>query len=55
MRSYWQQVIFSGRGLPPPELPDDAVVVAYVLSHRGAIAYVSGDAVVRSAKVLAVR
>ena len=23
VRSYWQQRIFSGQGLPPPELPDD--------------------------------
>jgi ABC-type phosphate transport system substrate-binding protein len=41
VRSYWQQQIFSGQGLPPPELGDDEAVVAYVLSHPGAIGYVS--------------
>lgn len=40
MRSYWQQRIFSGQGLPPPELADDDAVVAYVASHPGAIGYV---------------
>ena len=41
VRSYWQQRIFSGQGLPPPELGDDDAVVSYVLSHPGAIGYVS--------------
>jgi ABC-type phosphate transport system substrate-binding protein len=40
VRNYWQQRIFSGQGLPPPELADDAVV-SYVLSHPGAIGYVA--------------
>jgi hypothetical protein len=55
VRSYWQQRIFSGRGVPPPELDTDEAVVAYVLSHRGAVGYVSGNATVHNAKVLAVR
>jgi ABC-type phosphate transport system substrate-binding protein len=41
VRSYWQQRIFSGQGLPPPEMGDDEAVVAYVLSHPGAIGYVT--------------
>ena len=41
VRSYWQQRIFSGQGLPPPELSDDAAVVSYVLTHPGAIGYVA--------------
>ena len=41
VRSYWQQQIFSGQGLPPPELADDDAVVSYVLSHPGAIGYVT--------------
>lgn len=55
VKSYWQQVIFSGRGLPPPELDDEAAVVAYVLRHAGAVGYVSTTADVGSAKVLPVR
>lgn len=41
VRSYWQQLIFAGRTLPPPELDSDAAVVAYVASTPGAIGYVS--------------
>jgi ABC-type phosphate transport system substrate-binding protein len=41
MRNYWQQRIFSGQGLPPPELADDETVVGYVASHPGAIGYVA--------------
>jgi len=44
VKNYWQQRIFSGRELPPPELESDEAVVAYVLKHRGAIGYVSGGA-----------
>jgi ABC-type phosphate transport system substrate-binding protein len=54
VRSYWQQRIFSGQGLPPPELPDDEAVVSYVLSHPGAIGYVASGAALNGAKVLEV-
>lgn len=55
VKSYWQQVIFSGRGLPPPELSSDDDVLRFVNRHRGAIGYVSGAADVRAVKILAVR
>lgn len=42
VRSYWQQNIFSGRDLPPPELESDAAVLTYVQTHEGAIGYLSG-------------
>jgi ABC-type phosphate transport system substrate-binding protein len=44
VKRYWQQRVFSGRELPPPELESDEAVVSYVLKHRGAIGYVSGAA-----------
>jgi hypothetical protein len=55
VKSYWQQVIFSGRGVPPPELESDEAVIRYVLRFPGAVGYVSGTADVRGVKVLAVR
>jgi hypothetical protein len=55
VRSYWQQLIFSGRGVPPPELDNDEAVVRYVIRHPGAVGYVSGSADVRNAKILGVR
>jgi len=52
VKSYWQQRIFSGRGVPPPELETDEGVVAYVTKHRGGVGYVSPSAEVAKAKVL---
>jgi ABC-type phosphate transport system substrate-binding protein len=52
VKNYWQQMIFSGRGLPPPELSSDDEVVQFVLRNPGAIGYVSGDAVLKGTKPL---
>jgi|GEM_PF-405967 len=41
VRNYWQEKIFSGRDLPPPEFDSDLAVVRYVSSHDGALGYVS--------------
>lgn len=54
VRSYWQQRIFSGEGLPPPELADDAVV-SYVLSHPTAIGYVAVGTRLNGARAVAVK
>jgi ABC-type phosphate transport system substrate-binding protein len=55
VKSYWQQRIFSGRDVPPPELDTDDDVVAYVRKHDGAVGYVSGRADVSGVKILAIR
>jgi ABC-type phosphate transport system substrate-binding protein len=55
VKSYWQQMVFSGRGLPPPELDDDAEVVKFVVRNPGAIGYVSPGANVAGAKPIGVR
>jgi hypothetical protein len=55
VKSYWQQVIFSGRGLPPPELATDEAVIRFVGRTPGGVGYVSGNADVRTVKVLTVR
>jgi ABC-type phosphate transport system substrate-binding protein len=44
VRRYWAQLVFSGRGVPPPELEPEAEVVKYVATHPGAIGYVSSRA-----------
>jgi len=43
IQSYWQRMIFSGRGEPPREVGDEAEALAYVRANAGAIGYVSGD------------
>jgi hypothetical protein len=54
VRNYWQQIIFSGRGVPPPEVGSGEEVVRFVLQYPGALGYVSPKADVRGAKVLTV-
>jgi ABC-type phosphate transport system substrate-binding protein len=55
VRSYWQQRIFTGRGVPPPELESDAAVIQYVKMHPGAVGYVSERADVGAVKIIAVQ
>jgi ABC-type phosphate transport system substrate-binding protein len=43
VKSYWAQLVFSGRELPPPELEGDEEVVRYVAKHAGAVGYVSAS------------
>jgi hypothetical protein len=54
VRSYWQQRIFSGRDVPPPELDSDEAVVAFVAKSAGAIGYVSGAAKLQGVRELAI-
>jgi len=55
VKSYWQQQIFSGRGVPPLEKASDAEVLAYVKANQGAIGYVSADAPTGGVKVIAIQ
>ena len=55
VKSYWQQIIFSGRDVPPPELSSDDLVVQYVLKHETAIGYVSGNARLDGARTVTIR
>lgn len=52
VKSYWQQRIFSGRGVPPPELDSDEAVVAYVMKHRGGVGYISTTADIGKARLV---
>jgi ABC-type phosphate transport system substrate-binding protein len=54
VRAYWQQRIFSGRDVPPPEKPSDAEVLAYVRAHPGAVGYVAAGTAPPGVKVLTV-
>jgi len=55
VKSYWQQMIFSGRAIPPPELETDEEVVRYVSKHAGAIGYVSGAGDLPGVKVVTLK
>jgi ABC-type phosphate transport system substrate-binding protein len=54
VKSYWQQRIFAGGDLPPPEFDTDDDVVRYVLQHKGAVGYVSGTAKLQGSRVVTV-
>ena len=54
VKSYWQELVFSGRGEPPPERTSDVDVVEYVRANPGAIGYVTANAQTSGVKVLTV-
>ena len=52
--SYWQQMVFSGRAVPPPQKATDREVLDYVKANPDAIGYVSRAASLKGVKVVAV-
>ena len=54
IQSYWQTMIFSGRGVPAAEKRSDADVLAFVAATRDGVGYVAADAPL-GAQVKAVR
>ncbi len=55
VRSYWQQRIFSGGALPPPEFDSDEDVVRYVAKYSGGVGYVSPSAKLVGTRAIVVR
>ncbi len=55
VKSYWQQMVFAGHGVPPPELESESDVVKFVARNRGAVGYVSPGAALSGVKIIAVR
>jgi hypothetical protein len=47
--------VFSGRGVPPPELDSEEQVVQFVLKNPGAIGYVSGNTGIEDVRVVSLR
>lgn len=54
LKNYWNQRIFSGKGVPPPEVETVADVIAYVVSEPGAIGYIPSHVDPGEAKVVEV-
>lgn len=55
LRVYWNQRIFSGKGVPPLEVDSVRAVVDRVVGDRGAIGYLPAGADHGKAKVISVR
>jgi ABC-type phosphate transport system substrate-binding protein len=54
LRTYWNQQIFSGKAVPPPQARSTASVIDYVRATPGAIGYLPPDVDPRGAKVVEV-
>jgi ABC-type phosphate transport system substrate-binding protein len=54
VKSFWQEVVFSGRGEPPPERASDADVLAYVRVNPNAVGYISDTTATDAVKVITV-
>jgi ABC-type phosphate transport system substrate-binding protein len=55
LRTYWNQQVFSGKGVPPPEVDSPEDVIGYVLANPGAVGYVPVDVDPGKAKVVGIR
>ena len=55
LRTYWNQQIFSGKGVPPPEADSVSEVIDYVLSNTKAVGYIPADADPGKARVIRIR
>ncbi|MBC8008396.1 MAG: phosphate ABC transporter substrate-binding protein [Prolixibacteraceae bacterium] len=53
VRALWQQIIFSGNGLPPRIVSPDAAMKRLVATNRNAIGYILSSQVDASVKVIA--
>jgi ABC-type phosphate transport system substrate-binding protein len=54
-KTFWQRMVFSGRGQQPQKFGDTAALVAYVAATKGAIAIVLADADLNGVKKLEVK
>lgn len=52
--AYWSKLVFTGKGIPPKELANDAAVVAAVAADAGAIGYVDSASVTGDVKTVSV-
>jgi ABC-type phosphate transport system substrate-binding protein len=55
VKNYWQGMVFSGRGDPPPERASDEDVIDFVRTNPDAIGYVSASAATSDVKIIAVK
>ena len=54
-KTFWQRMVFSGRGQQPKNANDAAALVAYVASTKGAIAIVLADSDLKGVKIIEVK
>jgi ABC-type phosphate transport system substrate-binding protein len=52
LKNYWNQQIFSGKGVPPPEADSVSEIIEFVLANPWAVGYVPASADTGRAKVV---
>ncbi|WP_100642999.1 phosphate ABC transporter substrate-binding protein [Alteromonas facilis] len=52
--AYWSKLVFTGKGVPPTEVKDDAEVIATVAADPSAIGYVDSASVTGDVKAISV-
>jgi ABC-type phosphate transport system substrate-binding protein len=52
VKAIWSRILFTGRGLPPKQLPDSAAVKQAVAANPNAVGYIEKSAVDASVKVV---
>lgn len=50
--AYWSKLVFTGKGIPPKELDNDAAVLAIVAANPNAIGYVDSASVSAAVKAI---
>jgi hypothetical protein len=51
IKAIWSRILFTGRGLPPKQLPDSAAVKKAVAANPNAVGYIEKSALDASVKV----
>jgi hypothetical protein len=50
--AYWSKLVFTGKGIPPKEVADDAAVVDLVSKNPSVIGYIDKASVTDAVKVV---
>ncbi|MGO4891058.1 hypothetical protein [Flavobacterium sp. W21_SRS_FM6] len=50
--AYWSKLVFTGKGIPPKEVQNDAEAIALVADNQDAISYVDSSAVTANVKAI---
>jgi len=53
--SYWRQMIFTGKGIPPLSFPDEAKLAAYVAETPGSVGYISDGTLAPGVQIMKIR
>jgi len=50
--AFWARLVFTGKGIPPKEVSDDAAMIDLISKNQSAIGYVNKSAVTDAVKVI---